>query len=341
MMFRRVGAIALPVILALGACDGGGLEAAPSPPELIGDLIPVLYVDLAEIESREAALRDSEMQAQELIRLCMADQGFEYVPFVSAAGGPRGGAYTDAASQQEFVEQYGFGISAAILSPQEVPDASVGGSSDPNDLIFESLSPDEQHEYSLALNGELLQFDESMTEGRDDLLDPEKVSGCVASAYRESSVEEETALTDAFLDQFGDSLSGTLTQARLDPRMVEIEQVWTSCMKSSGYDFRQPDDARAFILRRLEEVGAVADLYVDSDGGVSYATNDIGQDEALQTAVANVAAEEVELAQLSAECEAIAGEQYRLVYEEYEAAFVQEYREDLERFGSEHEDDNS
>lgn len=328
----RLATTVVGLVAALCSCQGSGPSAGSSSAEHLEDYIPGLGSDPAQVTADEAAMLALEIETQELIQRCMADEGFEYIPFVPASDGAQSGQFVDPASQLEFREQYGFGIVAGISSPGI---ADFG--SDPNDVVFENLSPAEQSEYSLALHGVPVQLSESMTDEEiSQLLDAREATGCGPKAYSDTSRSDSgtSAAATSFLDQFGDPFSRMLLEVRSDPRMVEIEGLWSSCMASLGYDFRGEDDITLFVLRRLEEVGVVADLQVDS-AGTSYTVGDVEDDQILRTALADIAQEEIHLAQQSFECEKVHQEAYAAVYDEYEAGFVSEYGGDLEQFRSE------
>lgn len=93
-----------------------------------------------------------EKQVQELVAPCMADEGFEYEPFVYPVNsGIDNSPYSaDNYGTREWVEKYGYGIStmndaATVTSSSEVID--------PNSAIVEAMSDSERDAYYVALYG--------------------------------------------------------------------------------------------------------------------------------------------------------------------------------------------
>ncbi len=96
-----------------------------------------------------------EKQIQELVASCMADQGFEYVPFVYPMSDMPVGGQADAGSR-DWVVKYGYGIST-MNDATEAPSTSAEVT-DPNQAIVEAMSSAQQNAYYAALYGASVSF---------------------------------------------------------------------------------------------------------------------------------------------------------------------------------------
>ncbi len=320
-------------VLFLTACSGAG-NTGDSPEASDGELtlndfIPGA-VDFDQGDAEQQYLQQ-ERAAQDRIAACMAEQGFEYIPYVQNQDQ---GGFSGPDSQEEFVEQYGFGIATMILEDQQFDeeDYAAERAKDPNFAITEAMSPEERQAYEAALWGEEPDIDfESMTEEEiNEAFESLEPTGCQNTAYEDMF---NNAAQMAFFEQFGPKMEDIYGSVESDPRIVELESKWSTCMAESGYEFSTRQDVEVFFLRRLEEVGAITDLEIDSEGmGLSYGGEGIEPGSPIEAAVKEIAAEEIAMAKVSLACSADQEKVFQEVYREAEQRFIQENLAELEQF---------
>lgn len=201
----------------------------------------------AEAEQERFATEQREMQ--ELIADCMADEGFEYIPFV-----PDEGAFFFGPDLEDnFTETYGFGISTFILEDpflQEEEEFEDPYANDPNQEIVENLTDAERDEYYYVLWGDEPDFDfENATEEEiDEFFADWQPTGC------QSEAEQETYAQQAFFEEFGDAFEEMYTRAEADPRIVAVEQEWSVCMADAGYLFSESQEMFEYLQTKVDEV---------------------------------------------------------------------------------------
>ncbi len=340
---RRLGIAVLVVVLGAfvagcGASSGtDGDDAASGGGESLTDFIPgASAFDFTDEAAAEAAYRQQEQQVQEAIRDCMAAEGFEYVPYV-----PNEDAFfAGPTSEEEFAREFGLGITPDLLRQGEFDEEAMQEFEDqnPNTSIVEAMSDAERDEYYLVLYGDEPDIDyEAMTEEEIDAFYQDwQPSGCEPDAYNEV-YEADNDASQAFYEEFGQAMEDNFMRIQSDPRIADLQQTWSSCMADKGFDFTDEQDASIYILRRLEEVGAVTDLDIDPEGfGWGYASDVIEPGSAKEAAVQEIADEEIEIALAALACRQGWEDVYQEVYAEYEARFIEEHRAELEQFRDEH-----
>ncbi|MEN8041956.1 MAG: hypothetical protein ABFR95_10685 [Actinomycetota bacterium] len=329
----RTFIVALVLVLFAAGCgteDGtGDDEEASSGEPTLQDFIPGAFA--YDEEDAEQQFQEQERLAQEAIAKCMADEGFEYIPYVQNQDF---GGFSGPDSQEEFVAQYGFGVSTMLLEEQQFSeeDYEEERAKDPNNAIAEALSESEREAYYAALHGPPPEIDhESMTEEEiQEFYESYQPTGCYNSAY-EDLYNNEAQM--AFQEQFGSALEDMYRGLENDPRLQEMESNWSACMAESGYEFKDENDAHIFLLRRLEEVGAINDLDIDPDGmGYGYGSSEIVPGGPVEAAVNEIASEEIAMAKVSFACYGDREKIWREVYEGAEQRFIQEHLAELEQF---------
>ncbi len=329
---------AILVVALLAGCSGGdaneGSSTGTDQGSAFTDFIPGAVDFRNEADATQHYLQ-KEREAQDQIAACMADQGFEYVPHVLNQDQ---GGYAAPDTQEEFVSLYGFGIATMMLENLRPDEAEYEAemAKDPNHAIVEAMSDEERDAYYEALYGARQEYDFGESSGTttpstDVSLE---VNGCQGVAY-------DRIWTDGsemeFYEQFGPMMEDLYTNLESDARIAEMEGEWSSCMAEAGYDFAEETDAQIFLLRRLEEVGAVTDLDVDSEGnGWSYGSDYIEPGSPMEAAVKEIAAEELAMAQVSLGCASDRESVIEEVYRDAEQRFITEHLAELQQFKEDH-----
>ena len=324
--------------LALAACTGGGAdetrvdEDAPARPELTrleAGVIDELWQGSVGAPEQEAAIA-LLVEHDEKIAECMAGQGFEYIP-VTAADIPRNEPDTsfgdlDASERAtfEFAETYGYGMTTSPDGDAMAPPApEIGEVEDLNQAYVDAMSEAELSAYRDALYGVIPAF-----ESEED-----------AIAWA-PSLEEQGCWGLAEAEVYGDAGRGgdvpdDGTWAELeaeigrlqraiatDPRVAEAVADWSACMGDAGHPgFADLEDAQMSILDAATAIwdeSGLADIGEDAP-----AEDRAAAQQAFETQMAALAAEEIATAVADLTCRAEVG--YQDVFNEVNLAMQQEF----------------
>ncbi|MEO8540162.1 MAG: hypothetical protein ABI577_10520 [bacterium] len=259
-LIRLSAACLAPAILAgaFAACGGGG-DGTPSaaPKTLQERLFSGNTTDFAK--------------QQQLIRECMVKQGFEYTPQDNRADGPGGNLEIDTTSE-DFVKEYGFGISTLFGSQISFRSED----SDPNAKYRNGLSDAQQKAYDKALYGQELGGGGTFTaagggpvvavpigsgastDGGDGIVNVAGPGGCTGEAIKTTSGAQKPFDPSVF-----DALAELEARIKADPKMVDAMKKWSACMKDAGYDYRDRDAA---VKELQTEFGDLTGLKIGGDG---------------------------------------------------------------------------
>ncbi len=300
-------------------------------------------------EQAQAQYREQEARLQEAVRLCMAEEGFDYIPVEP----PADDYVFDDSTQEEFAAEQGFGITTWVGNEDEFVESDSEWV-DPNQEIVEAMSDSEREAYYEALYGS----EEEQQEGTTVEVDPETgeevyfQEGFGAGCYGEAA-EAEYGGQDDLWEELGPEVEAMYERMQADPRIVEANQEWSACMADEGYDYESPDAMYETVFTefqtRLDEIVGPNGGYVDPFEGwteeeISAFFEEKTEDEINaffeetqnqepdydQEALAALQEEEIELAVLTARCSARMEDVFREVSEDYEADFVNEHRDELE-----------
>jgi len=233
------------VVVALAACTGSS-EPAPTPAAtgaLDAYLVPFSWDDAEFVAAQE-------LEEQELIAACMAEQGFEYVPYVAPPLGTND--FDPPRNSREYAVQFGYGFT------EQHPDESgswedYDHDADPNFAIRRALTPGEAEAYDRAIDGPPEGW--SYSSETDDPLDADEF-GCRAAAR---SREPAGVQTDATFIAARDRDGEIWNTAAADPRVTAALARWSSCMADAGWTgLEQLDDPKTRTFE-WEEAAATRD----------------------------------------------------------------------------------
>lgn len=276
-----------------------------------------------------------EMQraGEEIIRTCMAEQGFEYTPIDPSVYANFDDGLGDL-SEEEFVQQYGFGISTTFDEEVE----RFGGEDtfvDPNEERLEAMTEGERMAYQRALYGDFPEFDPTVDESeREDFtFEP---GGCQGEAF------EQVFTGFAIFEEFADEFEELENRIQADPRIVEITEKWRTCMSDNGFTaFETPDDMYDEIFSRMEPIYDAAFGGAFFSGGEDETDIEITGDtpptgpqlsREARAELDELQAYEISVAVSDFECSADFADTYISVSAEYERQFIDENRDELEGF---------
>ena len=206
--------------------------------------------------SAVAVERTRLAEIEELVALCMAEQGFEYYPrptdeLVAPGTDPEFDAGTRA-----WAEHFGFGASTFIVFDDGQLPAGIHGyrgdflnvrdlDESPNEQYLNSLSDESVRAYTIALAG-IDPNDPSPSE-----YDPATAPGCQAEAER--------AVPSPVLYENPADSSETLRQRALaDVRWIQHESEVAACLAQQGHEpFNNYDQADDIVFQRLYDAGLI------------------------------------------------------------------------------------
>jgi hypothetical protein len=193
-------------------------------------------------------LVQSVEKVESLIAKCMHKQGFDYVP--SDFKTVRRGMVTEKSqpgmSEDEFVEQFGFGISTRYTGqPPQLAEGynparvSLGKR---NVEIFKKLSRADQAAYNRALLGNNLNATFAMSLEAEDF---SRCGGCTLEAIKQVFKPEQITVTyynpkDALVNK--------------DPRMKAALRTYSEKMRSAGFEYNHPDEVEGDVRKRLDAI---------------------------------------------------------------------------------------
>lgn len=303
----------LIVLACLGVVAGCGSDPASTADGTEKSFEEALGMDEASQQAREA-------KVQEAIRTCMKAEGFDYIPVDPSQNGMsvRFGGPGEEGDDLETRQKEGYGITTGFMSR---PKPAQGESDDPNQKIREGLSEADRKAYEIALHGRSAGEEISAGGGGRRVMRqlgssaeaaPEDM-GCFGKAQQEVPGGPE---------ELGADLQEMQERAQADPRLIDAEEEWASCMNEAGYtDFEKPRDASRSIMDQMDALMGATD---EGDGVTSFA---IGGDDIDQAALATLRDEEIALAVADWKCQDETG--YADVEDdiraEYEQRFLDEH----------------
>lgn len=164
------------------SADGGGAATSSSYFSPLQEYLSPSSTGAGADEANQA----KEKKVQEIAAACMADQGFDYVPFVYPMSTTMVLDDTDYSSRA-WAEKYGYGISTVDAFGTSSTAESVN---DPNQAIVDAMSEGEREAYYQALYGGGMMVDSASAETA-----PEAVSTDSAAPETSAEATTETAET--------------------------------------------------------------------------------------------------------------------------------------------------
>jgi hypothetical protein len=187
-------------------------------------------------------------KVESLIANCMHKQGFEYVPndFKTVHRGMVSDKSLPGMDEEEFVEQYGFGVSTLYTGrPPQLNDGySPGriGLGERNVEIFKKLSPADQAAYNRALLGDNLGATFAVSLEQENF---SRCGGCTVEAVKQVFKPDQLKTT------YMNPLDALINK---DPRMKAALRTYAEKMRAAGLDYNHPDEVEIDITKRLDAI---------------------------------------------------------------------------------------
>lgn len=283
-----------------------------------------------------------QREVEERIARCMRKQGFEYVP--RPVERPEKSEYDKAYElpPDKFAEQYGYGISTLMWDD---PAVGSGQNKDPNDAIRSKLSKQAKKAYDRALHGDgnmgmVMQSDggavaKAVRPGKPG---KDEDAGCVGNAHDQvfGSGPDDFMEQQQKFDGLFEDLDALRQRIDADPRVQDAAEAWSNCMADKGHPgLKQPSEASEEVSQRMDDVLGMNPPGSESDSGPG--TDEAEDPEEHQAPDPNqldkVQEFELALAETDFECrEEHYDEAYEKVKHEREQQFVDDHRNELERY---------
>jgi len=212
------------IFLASGCAEGNTAPTTSVTPEL-GELDEIWTQIMgippeANIEQRQASAIAAHRTQEEMIASCMAELGFEYIPFLENVPMIIANQDDSIPTGRQWHEQYGYGISTnpPLSATRVVVDPTMHV--DPNDELRELFSSAELEAWEAALWGNPADDNWGMT-------------GCFGEAWLATSGVPGESEFDAIrreVDTFYESINSGLV-----PEIAALNADWASCMADAGF----------------------------------------------------------------------------------------------------------
>jgi hypothetical protein len=188
----------------------------------------LLSVSALGEESEDEARRRLE-RSEQIITACMVEQGFEYTPQDYSAPLPwmQDGEVPPAGDPIEAAAEYGYSIATWDLAPAPDENARV----DPNADYVAGMSDAERRAYDLALYGP--GQGEAYAVGEEPY-DWTKY-GCYGVSDHELGIDVREYFDDTPYRPLRREIEGMWASVDDDPRVLEAERQWASCMADAGH----------------------------------------------------------------------------------------------------------
>lgn len=291
--------------LLLAACGSDGATSDSATEGPLGEFFADAY------DWDEDQFQAEQMEIEEAMARCMADQGFEYQPVDQSAM-----SFTSSTEDQDpeqYAAEYGYGYSN-YQEPSAEEQAAMDEWVDPNQEYVEAMSESEQTAYYEALYGEqtFMEYDE---EAEMPAYDP-STAGCQGAAELEVRGDQNALYESEEMLAFNEAIEKLYADIAADPRIREADTAWAGCMADAGFTgYATPQEASDAMM---EQSNALWEG--DDPEGPSEAKLAEVQELERDTAVADLACKnEVDYEKTHIE-----------VQHELEAAFVDEHRDQME-----------
>jgi len=236
--------LALAVVLSLAVA---GCSAAESDKKLDWEDSPLQkYTSVMYGNQDQDDYDKQQIEVEELVATCMADEGFDYIPVDQSQGRVITNDDPVDTNTEEWVASHGYGMTQ---TPEEIEEMNDGAEEwvDPNQPYVESLSEGEMTAYYEVLYGVQPTDEELNDDGSYDY--NWENAGCQGAAQHEVQgenvyeQEEHKALFDAMNDMY--------TSLQANPETKKLDAEWASCIADAGYpQFKAKQDAIDDVIEK-------------------------------------------------------------------------------------------
>ena len=239
-------------VFAVSAMVLVGCSASPEEAET-GDTVSIASI-MGAPTGEGVDWQDQERQVQEAIAACMREEGWEYIPVEYPDAGTEWTPEDELAQYQE----QGFGIAWWTLNQgTEMENDPYADWVDPNQEYVESLSESEMTAYYESLYGTQEEQDAQMVTETDPETGEEYQTsygygtGCQGEAYQVVNGDDPTQ-TKGYWEAVQVYYDELQERTSADPRIVELDQKWSACMKDKGFEYESQNDLWGTVYEELQ-----------------------------------------------------------------------------------------
>jgi hypothetical protein len=241
LSFLRPLAVASAVIVLMAGC-------APGPEG--GDKLDPAKSPLAEYYSTmygggdEEDFAKQQQKVEELVAVCMADEGFEYIPVDQSQYMSTSDVAEYDPQSKKWVAENGYGITTQNGMAPEV-DPEEEQFVDPNQSYVEALSATEQTAYYETLYGVSPTEEEMNNEEYEYSWEK---AGCQGAAQHEVRPQ---AYDDEKYQPLLEKMNTIYETVQRDPKVAELDSSWSSCMADAGFtSYAKKQDAMDAVIEK-------------------------------------------------------------------------------------------
>ncbi|SDC36470.1 hypothetical protein SAMN05216410_1729 [Sanguibacter gelidistatuariae] len=263
--------LAAAFALTLTACSAGeGPEAAAATAEAHRGPLSEYLAPIADVVGGEEANLALNTETQEAIASCMADAGFDYIPYATTPNGVS--VPVSDAGTRDWVARRGYGLSGGVVEGPELEamlaedaaNAELPQWVNPNTTLYAQLSPGTQAAYDLALYGPGFTEDDGADDEIGTRVEWTRDDGCSFWASGEVTARRSAHLSD--YDDLAQRMIVSRISVDSQPRMVDLTTEWAHCMADAGHVYTSPTHAWESVYAVIQgDPGPDGDPYVTSD----------------------------------------------------------------------------
>ncbi len=174
-----------------------------------------------------------------MIAKCMTDAGFQYIAldFVTIKQAMDSDKSTPGASSDDYVKQYGLGITTQFTQP-----LVEFGAGPQNASYLDGLPPADQVAFKHTLWGESPDWNHAHALEAEDF---SQTGGCTRSAAEQTYTPTE--ISSAYINPAD-------IKIEQDPRMIAAIKKWSDCMRADGYQYDNPTQVEDDLQERLDAI---------------------------------------------------------------------------------------
>lgn len=233
-MTIRCGAFAFCLAILISSCSGnnsGGTTNQTLPGALLREAAGLPDTVSEEIRTTAEYYNDIE----DAIFVCMRLEGFDYFPR-RADSDKRIDDLGSDLSPARYAEEFGFNIARGFVTGFAVANSK-------EEEYLQSLNHAEREAYMIALDGE-----QALDPPGTEIIEIGGCRGEAAASVAKPAWSKHAEWLETSFKEYYDRLIA-------DPRIIALNQEWTSCMQQAGYDvWGSVDDLSDSLTEEFEEL---------------------------------------------------------------------------------------
>jgi hypothetical protein len=257
---------ALAALVLLAGCSGSDGKAAASSDGAdrespLTEYLSAVYGGDLSPEEQERQFAEQQEQQEELVALCMQEEGFEYTPNPASGGFQSSDGTEWKPDDREWVAQYGYGAVNSPFTEEPPPEEEYV---DLNAEYVASLSESEQAAFYEALYGPAPDEEQMSEDGSVEY--DWTTAGCQGAAQHEVA-GEDISQSEEFKPLF-DAINELYEDMTAWPGMADLDGEWAACMEAAGHGGHATQvDAQNSVFDDLNEIYESVEMPDDGSAG--------------------------------------------------------------------------